>query len=325
MGVKRISELPAATVTKVSPDEMLVINEGGKFRKISAKEVYDAFVAPRINLALRDAPPTDERRRCGVDLPSWITDCPQPPRQYTGPVSPRYHEAVRAADVLPHVGQYFLVFAEGEQVSFVSKETWLRMKPWVPIYGERMGDRMVVWDRIVDEHNPGRGGYREYNITEAELGDALVFYDNGENKKIAVSALPPEFWRAVFGFDFGVKDCSTITVGEIADGKVAVRDIIDVAPEAAPNERALKKTLREIFDASRGAKKESEGAYLARRKARIARRLQDEAEATREVAPAPRDRPLKTVEEAEERQREKNSKRGFFGARIGRIDRILRY
>lgn len=110
-------------------------------------------------------------------LPAWIRR-KQPDRTYQDEVSRIYAKDDTA--ICPHpsnillgskvIGRWFILRREGGgEYEFVSQSEWERLRPLVPIYGERIGDRMVIWDRIVDEHWPERGGYRENTVSDATL------------------------------------------------------------------------------------------------------------------------------------------------------------
>lgn len=110
-----------------------------------------------------------------LGLPLWLR-MPQPPRQYVGPVSPIPSRALGIKDAC-RVTQWFVCDSEGAEYQFVDVNEWERLRPLVPIYGELVGNKMLIWDRIVDEHWPERGGFRENDAH----GEWLAWY--GFNKR----------------------------------------------------------------------------------------------------------------------------------------------
>ena len=104
---------------------------------------------------------------------------PQPPRTYTGHVSRL--DGACDVDICSHpsnvfiggkiIGRWFISRCEGGEYEFVTHAEWERLKPLVPIYGERIGDQMRMYDRILAEGGYG-DGFRERTITDQELVSA---------------------------------------------------------------------------------------------------------------------------------------------------------
>lgn len=214
-------------------------------------------------------------------LPEWVTK-PQPERTYTGCISRSQatweDDAVIVGHPSGHVfggkilKPHFVVLREGGQYQFVSNDEWERMKPLVPIYGERIGDTMVMWDRIVrngvggvrvhDVPQASLSGYRwpewfdeEGEITEEQWGalpsgaklniPCKVYFCGGRQSGKTVNKLA-EIDAKYIALDYGVNDR---TVGAVwssdKDGNIAVSEILTedfwVKPEApAPAKKTEK-------------------------------------------------------------------------------------
>lgn len=133
---------------------------------------------------------------------------PQPTRTYTGHVARL--DGASDKDICPHpsniiigckiIGQWFICRREGGQYEFVNHAEWERLKPLVPIYGERVGDRMVIYDRIIAEGRSGHG-YRERIITDQELIDVgyrAEFRGKSIDQMIVDSIVPDKKWEVSF-------------------------------------------------------------------------------------------------------------------------------
>ncbi len=156
---------------------------------------------------------------------------PQPPRTYTGAV----HRLDNFDDkaICPHpsniiigskiIQPFFISRRDGGEYEFVTHAEWERLKPLVPIYGERVGDHMRIYDRIIAEHGWG-DGYREKTITDQELVSAgyRVEYRGKSIDQIIVDSVLANHHIAV---DRGIAVGDSWCLWSYVDGKIIVQEV----------------------------------------------------------------------------------------------------
>lgn len=203
-------------------------------------------------------------------LPEWVTQ-PQPERTYTGCISRSKATVEDDAAIVGHpsgrvlggkiLKPHFVVLYEGGEYQFCTKGEWERMKPLVPIYGERIGETMVMWDRIVRN---GAGGVRVHDVPQASLNnyrgpewfdkmpwkspDPSVYFSGvygGRQSGKTINKLA-EIAAKYIAIDYGVNERSVASIWSIGDdGVMRVSEILAddfwVKPEApAPAKKAAK-------------------------------------------------------------------------------------
>lgn len=161
---------------------------------------------------------------------------PQPPRTYTGAV----HRLDNFDDkaICPHpsniiigskiIQPFFISRRDGGEYEFVTHAEWERLKPLVPIYGERIGDQMRMYDRILAEGGYG-DGYREKTITDQELinfGYRLEFRGG--------SFCESRSTNCPLAFDKAVAHGESWCIWRYEDGKIIVEEMGSSAPPEAP-------------------------------------------------------------------------------------------